>query len=210
LQNHDQIGNRAFGERLSRLVSPEICRAVSAVYLLLPQVPLLFMGEEWGACEPFPFFCDFEGELGEAVREGRRKEFARFPEFADPRQRERIPDPQAVSTFDSAKLCWSDAGAEPYAGHLERYQMLLAVRRRCIVPLLTAITRGGTYRVEAPGAVVVEWHSPKGELLLVANLNADAIDLGAPEYREIWREGDISARGRYGPWSIRWAVRDFD
>ena len=84
IQNHDQIGNRAFGERLNMLASPEAMRALASVYLLAPQIPMLFMGEEWGATSPFPFFCDFTGELAEAVRKGRREEFSRFPEFSDP------------------------------------------------------------------------------------------------------------------------------
>ena len=84
IQNHDQIGNRAFGERLNCLAPPEAIRALASVYLLAPQIPMLFMGEEWGAKQPFLFFCDFSGELAEAVRKGRREEFSRFPEFADP------------------------------------------------------------------------------------------------------------------------------
>ena len=79
IQNHDQIGNRAFGERLTALVPPEVMRALASVYLLAPQIPMLFMGEEWGAASPFPFFCDFSGELAEVVRKGRREEFSRFP-----------------------------------------------------------------------------------------------------------------------------------
>src|SRR5580698_4219652 len=75
IQNHDQVGNRAFGDRIGALAPPEAVRAISAVYLLLPQVPMLFMGEEWMASQPFPFFRDFDGELAEAVRKGRRDEF---------------------------------------------------------------------------------------------------------------------------------------
>jgi malto-oligosyltrehalose trehalohydrolase len=207
LQNHDQIGNRALGERLVHLASPEALRALSAVQLLLPQVPLLFMGEEWAAREPFQFFCDFAGELAEAVRRGRREEFARFPEFADPKQRERIPDPQAESTFEAAKLRWSDREAAPHAAYLDRYRRLLAVRRRWIVPLLGAIARGGSFRVVAPRSVAVEWQAHDGALLLAANLGESAADFEPPQHREIWREGDISPAGRFGPWSVRWAVR---
>jgi malto-oligosyltrehalose trehalohydrolase len=207
LQNHDQIGNRAFGERLTQLTSAEKLRAVSAVQLLLPQVPLLFMGEEWGAGEPFPFFCDFAGELGQAVREGRRREFARLPQFANPLERERIPDPQSESTYESAKLCWTDWQTR-HRQHLERYRALLAVRHRCIVPLLATVVRGGSIRLIASRAVSVEWHSARGALLLFANLSADPIDGETPQGDELWREGAVSAEGRYGPWSVRWAVRE--
>ena len=95
LQNHDQIGNRAFGERLTTLAEPARLKMMQALLLLAPQVPLLFMGEEWGAEEPFLFFCDFHDELADAVREGRRREFAHFPEFANAAARARIPDPNA-------------------------------------------------------------------------------------------------------------------
>jgi maltooligosyltrehalose trehalohydrolase len=107
IQNHDQIGNRAFGKRLNALASPEAIRALASVYLLAPQIPMLFMGEEWGAKQPFLFFCDFSGELAEAVRKGRREEFARFPEFADPERVAKIPDPCARSTYLASKLDWS-------------------------------------------------------------------------------------------------------
>ncbi len=84
MQNHDQIGNRAFGDRIEAIAPKEAVRAIAAVYLLLPQTPMLFMGEEWGTKRPFPFFCDFPGELGELVRKGRREEFAGFPDFQAP------------------------------------------------------------------------------------------------------------------------------
>ncbi len=126
IQNHDQVGNRAFGERIAAIASPASVRAIAAVYLLLPQVPMLFMGEEWAASQPFPFFCDFSGELANAVRKGRRKEFAKFPEFKDEKARERIPDPQAETTFASAKLNWDGATTEPHAGWLDWYRRLLA------------------------------------------------------------------------------------
>ena len=90
-----------------------------------PQTPMLFMGEEWGARQPFPYFCDFDGELAEAVRKGRREEFAQFPEFADPAMVARIPDPIAKATFQSAKLDWSRINAD----HLAFYRAALAARR---------------------------------------------------------------------------------
>jgi 1,4-alpha-glucan branching enzyme len=106
IQNHDQVGNRAFGDRLTSFAPHEAVRAIVAIYLLLPQIPMLFMGEEFAASQPFPFFAHFEPELGEAVRKGRRAEFAKFPEFQDPQKRETIPDPTTQRTFLSAKLNW--------------------------------------------------------------------------------------------------------
>src|SRR4029453_17479414 len=134
LQNHDQIGNRAFGDRLTTLAEPQALEAMATVLLLAPQGPLLFMGEEWGATQPFPFFCDFAGELAEAVRAGRRREFAKFPAFSDPAARERIPDPNAPGTFAQAVLDWSAADRAPHRERLARYEALLALRRGGGVP----------------------------------------------------------------------------
>ena len=149
IQNHDQVGNRAFGERLGAIASVEAIRAIAAVYLLLPQVPMLFMGEEWGARQPFPFFCDFEGELGDAVREGRRKEFAKFPEFQDAAMRARIPDPQAETTFASAKLDWADIERPLHLDWLRWYRRILRVRHEGVIPILTSIHTAAS---EFPGS----------------------------------------------------------
>src|SRR5262249_2011487 len=139
LQNHDQIGNRAFGDRIASLASEAAIRAAASVFLLSPQVPMLFMGEEWGTRTPFLFFCDFHAELGEAVRTGRREEFARFPEFQDADQRARIPDPQAVETFTASKLRWDEMELSTNRAWLEWYRAILKCRRESIVPLLSRI-----------------------------------------------------------------------
>ncbi len=107
LQNHDQIGNRAMGERITALASQSAIRAITAVYLLSPQIPMLFMGEEWQCPQPFLFFCDFDEELGVKVSQGRRAEFARFEAFRDESAREQIPDPQAEQTFRASQLDWT-------------------------------------------------------------------------------------------------------
>ena len=107
LQNHDQIGNRALGERIAALAGPDAVRAATAVLLLSPALPLLFMGEEWAAPEPFLFFSDLGPDLGPAVSEGRRREFARFPEFADGRDAGAIPDPQARDHGERSVLDWT-------------------------------------------------------------------------------------------------------
>src|SRR5918911_1571283 len=126
-------------------------RAIAAVYLLAPQIPMLFMGEEWAAAQPFPFFCDFGPDLAAAVRKGRREEFARFPEFADPATRERIPDPQAEATFASAKLRWEDIAQPEHAGWLDWYRRAIAARHAEIVPRLAGIGTGGRYEVIGEG-----------------------------------------------------------
>ena len=197
IQNHDQVGNRAFGERLGSLAPPGAMRALAATYLLLPQAPMIFMGEEWGARQPFPFFCDFEGDLAEAVRKGRREEFARFPEFQDPAMRDRIPDPLASSTFESAKLDWSAMDASL----LSLYRDLVAVRREHVVPLLPAITRGGSAAVLADGAVELRWQAGTRTLVLAANLSDRRVDHPARPGRVLWSEGDTVPT--LGPWSVR-------
>ena len=102
LQNHDQIGNRPTGDRLHHTIDAASWRAASTLLLTAPMTPLLFMGQEWGAETPFLFFTDHHGELAEAVRQGRRREFAKFAAFADPIRRDKIPDPNAVATFDAS------------------------------------------------------------------------------------------------------------
>ncbi len=129
-----------------------------AVYLLLPQIPMLFMGEEWSASQPFPFFCDFSGDLAEAVRKGRREEFAKFPEFQDPATREKIPDPEADETFQSAKLDWGEMNSESHRDWIAWYREVLAVRKASIVPALRNLKgNAGRYEILGDSAVVVRW-----------------------------------------------------
>ena len=200
IQNHDQIGNRAFGERLNTIARPEAMRALAATYLLLPQTPMLFMGEEWGATQPFPFFCDFEGDLADAVRRGRREEFARFPEFQDPAQRDRIPDPLAAGTFEMAKLDWSAVDQQ----HLKHYRDLIEVRRKHIVPLLPDIGRGGSVTRFGNEAVQVRWQAGSRTLVLAANLSGHRVDFPPAAGRILWTEGDTVPP--LGPWSVRWTL----
>ena len=129
ISNHDQVGNRAFGERLNQIISPEAYRALSMVLCLTPYTPMLFMGQEWAARTPFLFFTEHEVELGRKITEGRRKEFAFFPEFADENLREKIPDPQAVDTFEKSKLDWEECKAPPHTQILDLYRRCLQLRR---------------------------------------------------------------------------------
>ena len=171
LQNHDQIGNRAMGERLSMLARPEALRAATALLLLTPQIPMLFMGEEWNSRQPFLYFTDHHAELADAVREGRRLEFARFPAFADPQRRAAIPDPNAVRTFLDSIPDFSQARSPPGAAHRGWVKHLLEVRREHIVPRLAGARSAGV-RVLGPGAVHARWRMGDGSMLSVlANLN---------------------------------------
>ena len=200
IQNHDQIGNRAFGERLNTLVPPEVIRALASIYLLAPQTPMIFMGEEWGARSPFLFFCDFKGKLEEAVRKGRLEEFSRFPEFADPERVAKIPDPTAETTFLSSKLDWSCVDAD----HLAYYRALLEARRERVRPLLPHIERGGESFVLGEQAVRVAWRAGDRLLLLDANLSLNRVECAPIAGQVFWRCGETETV--LGPWSVRWGV----
>ena len=128
LQNHDQIGNRPRGDRLNEVVAPESWRAASAVLLTVPMTPLIFMGQEWAASTPFQFFTDLEPALGERVTEGRRREFAEFPEYSSDDRRALIPDPQASSTFEASRLRWDERAMAPHSFTLNLYRALMALR----------------------------------------------------------------------------------
>ncbi|HNP52199.1 MAG TPA: DUF3459 domain-containing protein, partial [Nitrosomonas nitrosa] len=172
LQNHDQVGNRAFGERVSSLVDADGLRAMVAVMLLAPSPPLLFMGEEFAAKQPFLFFCDFNEELAVAVTEGRRREFARFEQFADPKVRETIPDPNAQDTFERSKLDWKDIRTPLHNDWLAFYRHLLTLRHNRIMPLLSGMQRDTAAFIQLGEASLrVQWHLGGGSvLILLANL----------------------------------------
>jgi maltooligosyltrehalose trehalohydrolase len=129
ISNHDQAGNRAFGERINAAIAPAAYRALSALLCLSPSTPMLFMGQEWAASTPFLYFTDHNNELGPLVTEGRRREFAGFKEFADHDALERIPDPQAPSTLTQSKLNWKELEVNPYAAVCLLYRECLRFRR---------------------------------------------------------------------------------
>ncbi|CAI8917767.1 Malto-oligosyltrehalose trehalohydrolase [Methylocaldum szegediense] len=211
LQNHDQVGNRAFGERLCDLAEPRPLRAALTILLLAPCPPLLFMGEEFACPSPFRYFCDFGPELAEAVTEGRRNEFARFERFADPESRRRIPDPSDPSTFFSSKLDWAALDRQDHQEWHAFYRSLLAVRREQIVPLLRKI-RPGRSRFELPdkrGLAVVWLLDDDSLLILWTNLGGEP--LSHPNIPSVpplaVSDPDVAAAltlGRIPPWSTAW------
>ncbi|SDV47656.1 malto-oligosyltrehalose trehalohydrolase [Chitinasiproducens palmae] len=183
LQNHDQVGNRAFGERLTRLCAPDALRAATLLMLLSPQIPMLFMGEEYGSEDPFLFFTDYEGELADAVREGRRREFAKFAAFNDPERRERIPDPNDHRTFAASRAMPADAnGAGETNATLDAwrrfYRRGLALRHAQIVPRLEDARATGA-RALSDKAVFAQWRMNDATTLSIAlNLGDDALSQG--------------------------------
>ncbi|MEM7643038.1 MAG: malto-oligosyltrehalose trehalohydrolase [Pseudomonadota bacterium] len=153
LQNHDQTGNRAFGERLSRIASPDRLAALQAMLLLSPQIPLLFMGEEWAASEPFLFFADFEGELAQAVTTGRRAEFADFGGFT-----EAVPDPIDPGTFAVSRLDWDCLVHDGHKAALVRTRELIALRRERVVPLLDGVGGDAGTQLDTPkDCIATDW-----------------------------------------------------
>ena len=167
LQNHDQIGNRAMGERLRTMAAPEALRAAVALLLLTPQIPMLFMGEEWGETKPFLFFTDHHDELGRLVTEGRRKEFAHFAAFSNPATRERIPDPNAAATFAASAAAPPAAPDEEESRWLELYKTCLALRREQIVPRLAGCSAIGAQAI-SDKAVRAAWRMNDGATLTLA------------------------------------------
>ena len=196
LQNHDQIGNRARGERLTLLTDEARLRAATALLLLMPQIPLFFMGDEEGSRSPFLFFTDFHDELADAVREGRRGEFARFAAFSDPEARAAIPDPNAKETFElSAPQPGPDAGK-----WRELYRILLAIRRTAIVPRLR-----GAQSIEAKvigeGAIVARWRMGDGAVLAIAfNLGEGNLELPDGDGALLHREGGSGQFAIFEAW----------
>jgi maltooligosyltrehalose trehalohydrolase len=185
LQNHDQVGNRALGERLTSLTKPDALRAAITLQLLSPQIPLLFMGEERGLKTPFLFFTDFHGELAEAVRQGRRDEFKAFSHFADASAQAAIPDPNSPDTFARSREQLDPnihAGAVPDQDgqvHWEKfYRQLLQLRHRHIIPHLPR-SKAVTAVALGHACVLAAWVLAEGLMLrLIANLGDADCELG--------------------------------
>ena len=206
IQNHDQVGNRAFGDRFSELAPREAVRALTAVMLLSPSPPLLFMGQEWAAAQPFLFFCDFGDDLRAAVTEGRRKEFARFPEFSDPRVRETIPDPSEPGAFQSSILDWNELDRAPHRDWYTFHRDLLTTRRNEITPRLAGMAgRSGRRRLFPGRLISVEWTLGDGAFLrMLANLGPAATgQLNRPEGRILYGPDETGSNViKPGPWDV--------
>jgi len=174
LQTHDQIGNRALGQRLHALAGARAERGMLACLLLSPHVPMLFMGEEFAASTPFLYFCDFGPELAQAVAEGRRREFARFAGFSDDQARSRIPDPGSPATFEGSKLRWAERDVGAHRERLDLVRRLLELRRRYLAPRLRGARAGARLEI-LNGVLRVEWTLGDGaRLRLLAHFGATA------------------------------------
>ena len=189
LQNHDQVGNRAFGERINELADAKKVRAAMALLLLAPSPPLLFMGEEFGAGTPFLFFCDFGPDLASKVTEGRRSEFARFSQFTSAEAQAKIPDPNCKDTFLKSKLDWASTDMPTHIQWLQFYRELLGLRHTEIVPRMKEIVPGKAFfELLGREALSASWiFKNGGSLELIANFGSDAIELlKAPQGRLLY------------------------
>jgi len=201
LQNHDQIGNRALGDRMENLASSEQIEAALAITLLAPMVPMLFMGEEWVSRVPFPFFCDFEGHLAQAVRTGRKQEY----KWAYDKYGDEVPDPLDPSTFQSAVLDW-DFHTEPAgAKRLALVRDLLAARRRDITPRLPGASFG-TAHAHDNGLLTASWRmGDRTSLHLIANLSAKDVANPSPHPDVVAIWGGVPG-DTLPPWSVFWRL----
>ena len=209
LQNHDQVGNRAFGDRIFRVADSCAIKVAMTILLLAPSPPLLFMGEEFAAQTPFLFFCDFRGDLACAVTEGRRKEFSFFARHQHSSAPVEIPDPNAESTFLASKLNWSSLSDDTHRGWLDFYHYVLQLRRAKISAHLEETGRASAeFQMLSPRAFSAAWQLKDGvKLSLLANLSSDAVENSSPVRGSMLysTHGDASVRF-LPPWSATWLL----
>jgi 1,4-alpha-glucan branching enzyme len=200
------------GERIHELTTEPALACMIPVFLLAPSPPLLFMGEEFAAAQPFLFFCDFGPELAQAVTQGRREEFARFKAFSDAAARVRIPDPGDAQTFAQTKLDWESLSREPHGAFLTLYRTLLEIRRREIVPRLAGMpAEQAGYTALGSRGLSAHWTLGDGaRLALIANLGAVGLENVKAPAGEILYAADAAVaerlreEGTLPPWSTLW------
>lgn len=215
LQNHDQVGNRAFGERLATLVPEHLLRITTALVLLAPSPPLLFMGEEFGATTPFLFFCNFGPDLSGKISEGRRSEFACFPEFSNPALLETIPDPEEIATYHRSFLDWQERENDRGQRFHSLYSQLLALRRHAIIPRLSGMHGDqARYRILGQDALEVSWLLGDGATLwVVVNFGSRPAEPGTAHNGRLFYSEPSSQVKSYQhraiePYSIRWFLEN--
>lgn len=210
MQNHDQVGNRIKGDRITGIAHDDAVKALTAIYLISPQIPMLFQGEEWASLRPFPFFSDVPVQLRDTVRKGRQEGLKSAPEHDDPDKPDvdEAVDPTSPKTFASAKLDWSNLKQEPHKTWLQHYRSLIDVRKAEIIPRL-AWQSGFSGKFELLGvkSVLVTWAMGDGSVLrLYANLAEEAQDGVPPALgRRVFLQGFVE-EGRLGPWTALWTI----
>lgn len=214
LQNHDQVGNRAFGERILKLADPCALKAAMTILLLAPSPPLLFMGEEFAAGTPFLFFCDFGEDLAAAVTNGRRNEFSRFARFNDPELRAQIPDPNAPETFLKSKLDWNSLSSPPHTNWRDFYRGLLTLRKQRIAPWLQGINANqASFEMISDRALSATWALlDAAQLTLLANLSQPPQHYSTRPSGTLLYATPESTTDEFGaflpPWSAAWFLKE--
>jgi malto-oligosyltrehalose trehalohydrolase len=215
LQNHDQVGNRALGERITELCEPQALRAATSLLLLAPPPPLLFMGQEWATTQRFTYFVDFHDDLGEKVTEGRLKEFSKFPEFASREGRRKIPPPNEKATFIHTKLPWGELERSEHQQWLALHRRLLQYRHQEIHPRLQNLkSNQTTYDVAGERSLKVDWHLADATLTLLANLGASPQAMNwQPSGRLLFTTHEDSMRQQLQdqtlePWTVAWFLQE--
>nr|WP_305906990.1 DUF3459 domain-containing protein [Methylomarinum sp. Ch1-1]MDP4519706.1 DUF3459 domain-containing protein [Methylomarinum sp. Ch1-1] len=193
---------------------PRALRAATALLILQPSPPLLFMGQEWACSSPFTYFVDFPENLGEQVAEGRLNEFAKFPPYQEPELQTKIPPPNAVETFEAALLDWRELNAPSHARWLSYHRELLSIRQWHIRPRLAELEGGkASYHILTDTALIVQWPSVSGPTLtMLANLGGDAVPLEHAYQGQILfaSEDEAQQPARLNPWTVvvLWAEND--
>jgi maltooligosyltrehalose trehalohydrolase len=177
LQNHDQIGNRAFGDRLSEMVPAPAYATASLLLLFVPMTPLLFMGQEWAASAPFQYFTDHDPELGKLISAGRREEFKNFSAFSDAGKRAEIPDPQSPGTFARSHLDWRERSAAGHRDVLELYRNAIAFRAND--PVMRETGRAELTAESVGNALVVARTGKLGTRVFIGNFAPEPVALDA-------------------------------
>jgi malto-oligosyltrehalose trehalohydrolase len=198
LQNHDQVGNRAHGERIFALAPARRVEAALAIVLLAPSIPLLFMGDEFAAATPFLYFCDVDTSLAESIREGRRRHYA--DAGIDPSTLADADDPR---TFARSRLDWASLAAPAHAGALAWTQAVLERRRRHVVPLSGSLdARAATWRRIGTRALAVRWRAPQATLWMLANLGDADVAVERPRGTLVHPHADVVAGGTLAAWQV--------
>lgn len=187
VQNHDQIGNRALGERISQIANIDKLKNITALNLLAPSIPLIFMGEEWGSMTPFLFFSDLCDELKPFIKKGRQKEFSYFPEFRNKNLLEKIPDPTSIKTFRQSKLNWSELENEFHKSYFEYTKNLIKIRKKFIQPLIKDIIQSKTYyKIISNEVIDLNWPTQNLKIRILANLGANSIPIDIDKSKIIY------------------------
>jgi len=209
--NHDQIGNRAFGERLASLVSPEAAELALLLSLLTPATPMVFMGDEFGAKSPFLYFANWEGELREAVRSGRQREFSHT--MAEGRA---LPDPCDVATMESSRLSWIEAELPPARQRSALLRLALHARSQWLTPRARQLQEGQhTSERVGENGLRIQWSYGEGAYCcLDINLGASSIRTPPPRpagstwFQHRWLDDNQNSTAPWAPWSARWICYD--